>query len=441
MIRVFRATLLILWVAALCPAQTATELGAVLERLDRLEKQNRELQAEIESLRRELGAQAQPAAPATERLDVQEARTAELAQSKIESSQRQPVSLTGMLLFNAFANTRFGGTLQDPVTASATAGSNNSGATFRQTVLGLKFSGPDLPGGGKASGSFYMDFWGGTFAPTNNLFRVRLATIDLAWKNTTLTVGQDKPIIAPREPTSMAQVGLGPLTGAGNLWDWNPQIRVQQRFALSETTGVSAEAGIFQTTEAVSPTVPAALAATLEKARPAWEGRVNLHHEDGERQYAIAAGFHRATSHAGGRSTTSQLYTLDWLVKPVTFLQVDGSYFQGANAASLGGLRQGISVLANGAVVPVHTTGGWTQATVFATQRLSFHAFGGEEANRASDLTGNSVRRNLIWGGNAMYKLAPNVIASIELTQNRTAYLLAGQRLSNHYDLAIAYLF
>ena len=40
-----------------------------------------------------------------------------------------------------------------------------------------------------------------------------------------------------------------------------------------------------------------------------------------------------------------------------------------------------------------------------------------------------------------MWKLAPNVIASFELSQARTAYVLSGLRLNNHYDLALAYLF
>ena len=429
-------------------AQPGQDMRAVLERLEKLEKQNRELQAEIDQLRRELGSvpvaaavppPAQP--PVTERLDVQEARTEELAQSKVETSQKQPVALTGMLLFNAFANTRFGGTLQEPVTASATPGTNNTGASFRQTVLGLKFNGPTLPGGGKATGSFYMDFWGGAATPSNNLFRIRLATLDLAWKNTTFTVGQDKPIVAPREPTTLAMVGLAPLTGAGNLWNWNPEVRVQQRFNFSENTGVSAEFGVFQTTEIASAAVPGGIAATLEMARPAWEGRFNLHHDSGDRQFAFAPGFHTGVTHVAGKSIPSDLFTMDWLVKPVSFFQVDGAYFHGTNAAGLGGIRQGFSVLSNGAIVPVHTTGGWTQATFFATPKLSFHVFGGEEANRGADLTGNSVRRNLIYAGNAIYKLAPNVLAAIELSQNRTSYTVSGTRLNNHYDLAIAYLF
>ena len=194
---------------------SSSEMQRVMERLDRLEKQNAELLSEIRELRQELGTaaapQAEAEAPATpppaERLDVLESRTQDLAQTRVETSQRMPVALTGMLLFNAFHNGGFGGNGQVPVTAQLNQGPSSTGATFRQTVIGLKFYGANLPGGGKASGSAYFDFWGGNSAPSNNLFRVRLATIDLAWKNYTITVGQDKPI------AKTADVAAGPRAG------------------------------------------------------------------------------------------------------------------------------------------------------------------------------------------------------------------------------------
>src|SRR4051794_22338209 len=133
-------------------AQTVPpDMSKLLDRLDKLERQNEAMTAEIRQLREELGT-----ARAAERLEVQEARTEELAQAKVESSQKMPVSLTGMLLFNAFSNGRYGGTFQDPILAVSNPVQRPGGASFRQTVLGLKFHGPDLPGGGKVSGSFYM---------------------------------------------------------------------------------------------------------------------------------------------------------------------------------------------------------------------------------------------------------------------------------------------
>src|SRR5205085_3960522 len=97
-------------------------------------------------------------------------------------------------------------------------------------------------------------------------------TLDIDWKNTTLTVGQDKPIVSPREPNSLAQVGVSPLTGAGNLWLWQPQIRIEQRVPFTAASGLRAQFGVFQTSEGSS-TVPTEYATTLARARPGLEGR------------------------------------------------------------------------------------------------------------------------------------------------------------------------
>ncbi len=40
-----------------------------------------------------------------------------------------------------------------------------------------------------------MDFFDGSEEPNNNLVRLRVARLDLKWGNTTITVGQEKPII------------------------------------------------------------------------------------------------------------------------------------------------------------------------------------------------------------------------------------------------------
>ncbi len=450
----------LVWLSIVClgipasgHAQSPGDMQRIFERLDKLEKQNQELAAEVQELRRQLDSNQPPVvaesdAPAPpdtaptpgERLDVLESRTEELAQSKMGASQRMPVSLTGMVLFNAFRNGGYGGTLQVPVTAQVNQAPASSGATFRQTVIGLKFSGPDLPGGGKASGSAYFDFWGGTASPGNNLFRVRLATVDLAWKNFTLTAGQDKPIVSPREPMSLAQVGLAPLSGAGNLWDWQPQIRVEQRFGNS-STGFRAQAGIFETAEAAPATAPATLSATLERQRPAYEGRLLFFHGSEKRRFEVAPGFHYSNTHVGGHTVDSQLVTLDWRMKPTDAVEITGAYFKGSNAAGLGGLRQGFTLLPSGQIIPVHVAGGWTQISVFPSSRISLNFFGGQEEDRASDLVGNSVRRNLSYAGNIVYKLGPNVLAAIEAAQTRTDYISVGLRRNNHYDLALAYLF
>ncbi|HWD99074.1 MAG TPA: hypothetical protein VG345_08560, partial [Bryobacteraceae bacterium] len=441
--KIRRTSAALLFAAASVSAQTAAETQSIVDRLDRLESENRRLSEEITALRSELAraravqavqsqteaspnplpaAVPQPPAAAShdvtgktvdistqdaslaERLGVQETRTAELDQKKVESSQKMPLQVTGMLLFNAFHNGEYSGSnLTDPVVASSTQGQRLSGATLRQTVLGLRFFGPQLPGGGTVSGSVYMDFSGGSLQPNNNLFRLRIATLDLAWKNTTISVGQDKPIIAPREPTSLAEVSVSPLTGAGNLWQWQPQARIEQRFALSDSSEIRAQAGVFESNEPAN-NVPAEYSTTVGVWRPAYEARVQYGYSHGTRRFEIAPGVHASSSRVAGQSVASRAVSLDWLVRPWSRVEFTGAWFAGKDLAGLGTLRQGFTVLPSDVAIPVHSEGGWSQLTITATSRWSFHLFGGVENDRGRDLIGNGISRNFAYGGNTMWK-------------------------------------
>ena len=283
-----------------------------------------------------------------------------------------------------FQNGKYGGGAEDPVAASQNAAAAASGASLRQTVIGLKFNGPDLPGGGKASGSLYMDFSRDS-VPNDNLLRIRVATLDLNWKNTTISVGQDKPIISPREPMSLAQVGISPLTEAGNLWDWDPQVRIEQRFSFGEKTGLRAQAGVYQTAETYSSVLPNYYAGTLERARPGYQGRFEFFHGNEQRRIEIAPGFHLSDTHVAGMSVPSRIASLDWLIKPAALIEFSGALFHGQDVAGLGAL-QGFDILPSGAVIPVHSQGEWGQIALFPPSRLSFHVYAGEQWNRASDL-------------------------------------------------------
>lgn len=431
-------------------AQERPDMRAVMERLDRLEEQNRQLMSEIRALREQLaGASsintpapttANSTAHAEERADIQERRIEELDQTKVGTENRLPVTLTGTVLFNAFVNGRSNGDQMNPVVAARSPGLAFDGGTLRQTVLGLRFQGPDIAGGGKASGSLFLDLFAGTGTSLNQLVRLRVATLDLAWKNTTLSFGQDKPILAPREPESLAQVGVSPLTAAGNLWLWQPQVRVEQRFALGEGSGLKAQLGVFQTSESTTG-VAAEYASSLSRARPGYEGRFEWWGERGGRRFEIAPGFHVSNTQVVGVSVPSRIYSVDWLLRPFSKVDFVGQFFQGQNTGVIGGLRQGVRVFSDRAAGPVHAQGGWAQLTFRATPRLTLHLYGGQEDDRDSDLSPQGIAKNLSFAGNIMYRLGSNVLASFEVSQVRTSYLGVGTRLNPHYDLALAYLF
>jgi hypothetical protein len=311
---------------------------------------------------------------------------------------------------------------------------------MRQTVLGLRYQGPEVLGGAKVTGTLFLDLWAGAGTSLNQLLRLRVATLDLAWKNTTLSFGQDKPIIAPREPDSLAQVGVSPLTGAGNLWLWQPQVRVEQRFAFGDNSGLRAQAGIFQTSEA-STGLTSEYTDTLSRSEPGYEGRFEWWGERGGRRFEIAPGFHVSNTHLLGQSVPSRIFSVDWLVRPGARFDFAGQLFRGENVGVIGGLRQSVTVTGDNIAHPVHAQGGWAQFTLRTTPRLWFHLFGGLEDDRNSDLNYKGISQNVAYGGNVMYRLGPNVLASFEISQVRTRYIDLGLRLNPHYDLALAYLF
>ena len=256
--------------------------------------------------------------------------------------------------------------------------------------------------------------------------------------------GQDKPLISPRDPDSLAQVGFSPLTGAGNPWLWQPQIRVEQRFALSNDSGLRAAGGRF----------------------PNQHSECQPHGRNLVSGGRIAAGRGRPPASFGSAgakpdaSRSPAAFTIT-AITSATFSLPSECLFGGLvlpaarrnwnfpECFSMAGMYRfwarlppGFTVLPNGQIVPVRSNGGWAQIRIPITSRLAFNIYGGQQVNRDSDLVFGNIRRVMPrYFGNFMYRLAPNVIVSLEGGQVRTTYYQIGNRLNDHYDLAIAYLF
>lgn len=454
----FLATFLLFGSGDIARAQNTPEMHEVLNRLQRLEKDNEALTEELRALRRELAGLRAPASVAaplvaenpappaeTQTLEeaqaVQRARIDEFAQTKVEASQKFPVRITGMALFNGFVNGQHNGDNANPPTASLGTGESTGGGTLAQTTLGLLFNGPQLFKGGRVSGSLYMDFFGGSNSSIGHLLRIRTASVNLDWTNTSIMFGQDKPIISPRDPESLAQVGYSPLTGAGNPWLWQPQIRIEQRIPLSNDSGLRFQAAVFQTS-VPNGSASSAPSYQSEESRPGVEGRLQYWKGWAENgRLEIAGGIHYNRNHLGDFSLPSNVYSVDWLFRPIEKIEFTGMFFHGRNVPVLGALPPGFTVLPFGQAFPVRSDGGWAQMRIPITPRLAFNIYGGEQANTGADLVRGNPLSNAAYFANFMYRVAPNVILSLEGGQVRTAYYQIGNRLNNHYDLAIAYLF
>ena len=362
-------------------------------------------------------------------------------ETKVGAEHRLPVTLTGTVLFNTFFNGHYNGGSQYPTAAALTASPVNSGGSFRQSIIGLRYQGPEVAGGGKVNGSLYLDLFGGGGTALGQTVRLRLAAIGVDWQNTSITFGQDKPIIAPREPESLAQMGVSPLTGAGNLWLWLPQVKMEQRFHFGDNAGLRAQLGIFQTNE-TSTGVPTDYRDSLATARPGWEGRFELWKDfAGGRRIEIAPGFHLSDTHVLGQSAASRIFSLDWLMRVQRNVDFSGAFFTGQNVGPLGALRQGVNIIGERKAQPIGATGGWAQLTWRATPRLSFNTYSGQEDDRNRDLLTGNIAKNFVYAGNVIYRFGSNVFASFEASRAWTNYIGSGIRTNNHYDIALAYLF
>ncbi len=433
------------WWPVVSPAQDPDTLRQILERLGRLEQENRSLRGELAEVKSELATlRVKPSLAGEprleERLEIQERRVEEQAQTKVEASQRFPVRLTGMAVVNLFHNGSGASGLDTPTTASRAPGRAAAGASFRQSVVGLEYHGPTAFWGARVSGSLFLDFFEGQTEYSYNPARIRTASFELAWKSRSVLVGIEKPLFSPRNPNSYSYLGIAPLTASGNLWSWQPQIRFEQRLAAGSDTQIRAQAALFQTSEesGVAAEVPAYL---IERRRPGIQGRLEFSRKlDDTRRVEVAPAFHFSTSHIGRYSIPSSLFSLDWFANPWRKLEFSGAFFAGRNIAHFGALRQGYS-LRNRDAIPVRSRGGWGQFTIPFTERVSLNLFGGVHDDRNSDLAAGGIASNRSGAVNLMYRLAPNVVVSLEALRMSTRYLGSDTRTNHRYDLAVAYLF
>src|ERR1035437_2561807 len=82
-------------------------------------------------------------------------------QTKVESTSKYPVRLTGLILFNGFLNKGVPDNTDLPayaLRATSTSGNGSLGAGLRQTILGIEGDGPRI-GGARTSANVNIDFF------------------------------------------------------------------------------------------------------------------------------------------------------------------------------------------------------------------------------------------------------------------------------------------
>ncbi len=392
-----------------------------------------------------------------EQVEVNTAQIKEHAQTKVESDSRFRVKLTGMILVNTFLNTADSSVRSTPTRAPAPADAlgqtkRNVGANLRQTLIGLTMEGPRLAGG-RLSAETEFDF----YATNGDVFRgsalgalrLRTASARVDWQRTSLTVGLRPTMISPLNPSSLAMVWYPAMSNAGNLWQWRPQIILENRPQLSDSSELVLQAGLLTPFGETLDTLP------IEGGLN-YQGRIAFRHNfDTEKKLEVGiAGQAGQRSFILNRKETTYVISSDWLIPLADRLELSGeAYFGKANNLgeqsgyradnyySLSGPIDNPATVIRG----IHTFGGWAQLKLKARRNLDFNFALGIEDPRNRDVfsdrrnTTNNFK-NQVWSSNFIYQLRQNVLLSAEYRRLWTDYA-AGRRRNDHYNFTIGYLF
>jgi hypothetical protein len=357
---------------------------------------------------------------------------------------KRTVELTGTALMNGFYNSARTNNSDAPTFADSDAvGVTGSSATLRQTRLGAIVSDPDVLGG-SFSGEIDLDFFGGQQAAVGNrtfpLIRLRRAIARVQWTHWQLLFGQEAPLVAERNPHSLASVGVPDFTSAGNLWLWIPQLRVTAEYGY--TLRLAIQGAVLAPIAGVQGPTTTQPDSAERTSRPYLQGRVRLAWGPADDPSEVALGGHigwlRGFDTLSGDSLlTSSAFTFDTRLRfgPAELL---GEAFVGKAVAGLGGGAIAQNVGAGG--VPVRTTGGWAQLNLRPRAGWMFGAGCGIDDPKDVDVPATGRFRNFVCEGHAEWRPPGPLVFGFEFRRLETRYQ-AGDFAVNHLNLAAGYRF
>jgi hypothetical protein len=488
------------------PAQTApssipAQIQQLTDAVERTQAQLKQSQQQLDEMRTQIAALQQqmaqqggttasaattdPATPTSDQSQTQsaaletirehqaieDAQIATLDQVKVESESKYPVKITGLLLFNGFVNTS---AVDMPATPTAAVpGSGSTGASVRQTILGIDARGPHL-WAARSYADLRADFFGnanapaagisvGTYSANDTLLRLRTAHAGLRWENTEAAFSYDRPLLSPDSPSSLTAVANPPLAWSGNLWAWNPQLTLTRNVPFTGSRSLQLQAAMIDVADPPislsglksSAAVPPSGA---EQSRwPGLEARIALlGSQRDDRDHLGVGGYFSPHVLPSGRRYDAWAGTLDARFHMPGRLEFSGSFYRGL---ALGGLGEGgfkdygYYYEPNQAEFyfrPLNDVGGWTQLKEKVNERIEFNAAFGIDNVFANDLhryaipggsTYQNLARNRTWTGNAIYSPSAYLLFSLEYRHIASAPVTGASSASNVIGLAAGYKF
>ena len=393
-----------------------------------------------------------------------ESKIAEQSQTKVESGSKYRVRLSGIVLLNVFDNQGVVDNEDFPqiATPNSAVGSTQSfGGSLRQSQIGVEVFGPEIAGA-RTSADVKFDFAGGfTDVPNGavmGIVRLRTGTFRMDWTNTSIVAGQDRLFFAPLAPTSLASLAVPALSYSGNLWAWTPQVRVEHKIALSESSHLMFQAGILDSLSGELPVSQDRFPSWGEQSgQPAYAGRIAWTHRAFGQDLTVGFGGYYARQNFGlGRSVNGWASTFDVLLPLGKYFNLSGEFYRGAAVAGLGG-GIGQSILTSGPFTDPATTikgldsmGGWVQLKFKPKTNFEINGAFGQDNPFAGELRrfpgspsyfGESLARNLTPFVNFIYQPRSDVLFSVEYRRLQTYLLDSSANTANHVAASVGYIF
>ena len=448
-------------------------LNRAQDQLSQAQRQLQDLRQQIADLREQVGsasasAEQQQLASQVEALKENQAlQASEIAtheQDKVGSESKYPVKVTGMVLLNGFVNTN---RVDMPATPTlALTGAGTTGASLRQTVLGLDLLGPHLFGA-HSHADVRADFSGST--DSNNtaaydavgLLRLRTVHAALAWDSTEAWFSLDRPIFSANEPSSLTAVAVPPLAWSGNLWTWNPQVGITHDFGASAAERFRLQGALIDVEDppyAANASPAQYPAPTAEQSR--WSGaeaRMAFGSQE-DRGFRLGAGGYFAPHRTiYGSRFDSWAGTLDYRQPLPGKMELSGNFYRGAALGGLGGgayKDYGVAPDADNPdsfyIEPLDAVGGWAELKERANERLEFNAALGIDNVPAGELRSypavaassyQYLARTQTFTGNAIFSPSAWLLFSLEYRHLQSSPVNSPAATSNIVGVAAGYKF
>jgi len=400
--------------------------------------------------------------------DILNSRVDEQRQTKVESASRFRLKLSGIALFNAFADYGQVDNVDVPSIAVPKVpeySNGSAGASVRQSIIGLNGIGPTLFGA-RTSADLQMDFFGGLpsgYSPASSgVAEVRLARIRFDWKNTSLVSGLDYPFFSPNLPTTYMSVVVPGFASAGKLWNWTPTVRVEQRFGGAFSL-FKVEAGFLDPSSAtyyMSNTNQRVPSPTEDSRQPTYAVRVSANSKSEDRPASIGvSGVYSPQRFIGGYQVKGWAGTVDWRFPMLPHTELSGEFFTGQALDGFGGLplspNRPVDPMQYAAVTApelanLGVIGGWSQFKVKVDARNEFNVAAGTGGRNSTGLRDAAATnyfltfvpaRNQMLFANYIFKPRSDLLFSAEYRRLRTYELIGPPNTAGQIGLAIGFLF